>query len=47
VYGLDSELGAILQNKRVRYSDLVKYSGVKEDAIEIPRIFAEVMEHCS
>jgi hypothetical protein len=29
--------------KRARYSDIVRYSDVKENAIEIPRIFAESM----
>jgi hypothetical protein len=30
-----------------RYSDFVEYSDVKEDAIEIPRIFVEIREDCS
>jgi hypothetical protein len=35
------------RRKRVRYSDLVKYSDAEEDAIEIPRIFVELREDCS
>ena len=27
--------------KRVRHSDIARYSDIKEDAIEIPRIFLE------
>jgi hypothetical protein len=42
---MNSELGAILQKKgRVKYSDFVKCSDVKEDAIEIPRIFVEIRD---
>ena len=34
---MNSELGAIFaEGKRVRYSDFVKYSDVKEDAIANP-----------
>jgi hypothetical protein len=29
------------RTKRVRYSDIVSYSDVKEDVIELPRVFAE------
>ena len=40
-----SDFCAILPRKRVRHSDFVR-SDLKEDAIEIPRIFVEIREDC-
>jgi len=33
--------------KRVGHSDIVRYSDVKEDAIEIPRIFVDSRIHAA
>jgi hypothetical protein len=39
-YGLRNSV-LFCRTKRVRYSDIVGYSDVKEDVIELPRVFAE------